>query len=276
MKTSKQQWNRRKLLTTAAGLSMLGTASNAGLFDWFSTEEIDLTNAKTTRNQHRGYSNYYELSTSKDGPVKQESAITVDDWIVSIDNKNLTIDELMGRRYEDLQSEWFRFRCVEAWSMIVQHNGFPLSEILEEYGDTSKKYVQFECLQQQGLPGQNRFSSIEWPYREWLHMDEAMSPICWATFGYYGEPSIVNGSPLRISSPWLYGFCQPKGVVKITCTDEDPISSWEQLAPYEYGKDQRIVDPQQSHPRWSQATERFIHSEGTSRIPTIYMNGYEL
>lgn len=278
MKTTQEQWNRRKFIAASLGFSGVASTAQSGIFDLFKDKpnvEFDRLSATTTQDQHIGYSNYYELGTSKSDPAENIDLLNTDNWMVDVDGANLTIEQLMGRSYEDLSHEWFRFRCVEAWSMNVQADGIPLSEIIEEFGDKTKKYVQFECVQQKGLPGQGRFSSINWPYREYLRMEEAMNPLCWAVFGYYGEPSAVNGSPLRISIPWQYGFTQPKGVVKILCTDEKPISSWEQLAPYEYGPNARIVDPNQPHPRWSQATERFIHSEGTDRVSTLYLNGYE-
>lgn len=278
MNTTYSQFTRRRALAAAMGFTgaMASTQAQAGfLSDLFSKkdEEPIRASGETTLKQYRGYSNGYEFGQSKSDPLKHESSLVVDGWTVDFDGRSLTLDELRGRPFEDLQSEWFNFRCVEAWGMRVSYNGMPFSELLTTFGDTSKKYVAFECVQQEGLRGQNR-RGFSWPYVEAITMEEAMHPLCWAVFGNYGVPSVANGAPFRVNLPWKYGFKSPKWVVKITCTDDKPPATWNQIAPSEYGWYSNVY-PDIDHPRWSQSSHRHITASGTARIDTQRYNGYE-
>ena len=282
MKTTKEQWDRRKIITRGLGFAgasaILGSAAYGKWFDW-PTSNLGIANdmepitGKTTREQYRGYSNGYELGQGKSDPLTHEKSMITTNWMVDFDGQELTLDQIRGRSFADLQSEWFNLRCVEAWSMYVNYNGFPLSELIKEYGDVSKKYVAFTCVQQPGLPGQNR-RGFDWPYVEAYTMEEAMNPLTWAVFGNYGEPSVANGSPFRVNCPWKYGFKSPKWVVKIECTDTKPPATWNQISSREYGWYSNVY-PAIPHNRWRQDSERFISEGGTKRRPTKIYNGYE-
>ena len=280
-KTTKDQWNRRKVITAGLGFTgvgaLLATSAQGKWFNW-PTSNIGIANdmepieGETALDQYRGYSNGYELGQGKTDPLTYEDAMDVKDWKIDVDGKTLTLDQLRGRQYSDLKSEWFNLRCVEAWSMYVNYNGFPLSEIINEFGDPSKKYVAFTCVEQADLPGQNR-RGFDWPYVEAYTMEEAMHDLTWAVFGNYGEPSVANGSPFRVNIPFKYGFKSPKWVVKIECTDTKPPATWNQISSREYGWFSSVI-PTISHPRWRQDSERFISSSGTKRRPTKLFNGY--
>ena len=167
----------------------------------------------------------------------------------------------------------YRLRCVEAWSMVIPWQGFPLAGLLKAAEPSSAaKYVRFESvLDPQDLPGQND-PTYPWPYQEGLRLDEAMNDLTLLATGLYGEAlPPQDGAPLRLVVPWKYGFKSIKAIVKIELVDKQPATLWSTLAPDEYGF-YANVNPQVDHPRWSQATERRIGE--LSRRPTLMFNGY--
>ena len=286
--TSESQFSRRKVLggMLAAGAGFPATA-NAGWFsDLFGGGSDDSTKKPSydpkyiegisTFKQYHDYSNMYEFGTSKADPGRKEHLAShlLEDWAVDFNGTIMDIDTLMGVPFSGLKEEIFDFRCVEAWGMRVHYNGMPLSELIKKFGDTSKKYVAFTSKVDDAYPGQGRFSTLDWPYREALTMEEAMNPLCWAVFGNYGVQSIANGAPFRINIPWKYGFKSPKAVVKVEFLDEMPPSTWNRLARREYGWYSNVY-PKLSHPRWSQASHRMITEDGTETVDTLRYNGYE-
>jgi len=229
------------------------------------------------------YNNFYELGTGKDDPVKNQSALVTDNWKVTVSGLaekvgTFDFDDLIAKA--ELEERIYRFRCVEAWSMVVPWVGVLLATFLSQFKPSSKaKYVAFESIYDpKNLPGQrNRFSTIDWPYIEGLRMDEAMNELAFMATGLYGKalPN-QNGAPLRLVVPWKYGFKSIKSIVKIHFTEEQPKTTWNLLAPQEYGF-YANVNPNVSHPRWSQAKERRLPSTffNLHRIPTLMFNGYE-
>jgi len=171
----------------------------------------------------------------------------------------------------------YRFRCVEAWSMVVPWNGFELADLLNKVGvQAGAKYVAFEtALRPDEMRGVS-FPVLDWPYREGLRLDEAMHPLTIMATGLYGKPMLnQNGAPIRLVVPWKYGFKSIKSIVRITLTDEQPFTSWNDANAREYGFYSN-VNPEVDHPRWSQATERRIGGGlFAKRQPTLMFNGYE-
>jgi sulfoxide reductase catalytic subunit YedY len=171
----------------------------------------------------------------------------------------------------------YRFRCVEAWSMVVPWNGFELKDILDKVSvQSGAKYVAFEtALRPDEMPGV-RYNVLDWPYREGLRLDEAMHPLTMMATGIYGKPiPNQNGAPIRLVVPWKYGFKSIKSIVRITLTDKEPPTSWSMSNRREYGFYSN-VNPKVNHPRWSQATERKIGGGlFNRRQPTLMFNGYE-
>jgi sulfoxide reductase catalytic subunit YedY len=175
-----------------------------------------------------------------------------------------------------LEERIYRFRCVEAWSLVVPWIGFPLSDLLARFKPTSKaKYVEFTTLYDPGqMPGQ-RSAVLNWPYVEGLRIDEAMHPLTLMVVGLYGRvlPN-QDGAPLRLIVPWKYGFKSIKSIVQIGFSARQPNTAWNVAAPQEYGF-YANVNPQVDHPRWSQATERRIGAPFlAARRPTLPFNGY--
>jgi sulfoxide reductase catalytic subunit YedY len=188
--------------------------------------------------------------------------------------KTLDIDSIM--KLAPLEERIYRHRCVEGWSMVIPWVGFPLSELIKQADPLAKaKYVAFETIEAPDQMPNQRRAVLQWPYVEGLRMDEAMHPLTILAVGLYDQvlPN-VDGAPLRLVVPWKYGFKGIKAIVKVSFTDYTPPTTWNQMAPNEYGFYSN-VNPKKDHPRWSQATERRI-GEGVfaPKHPTLMFNGY--
>jgi len=227
------------------------------------------------------YNNFYEFGMEKDEPARYAGRMKTRPWTVTIEGevrKPGVWDVEALLKLQPLEERIYRLRCVEGWSMVLPWVGYSLSELIRRVEPTGNaKFVQFFTLADRAqMPGL-RSSVINWPYTEGLRLDEAMHPLTLLAFGMYGEvlPN-QNGAPLRLVVPWKYGFKSAKSLVKIRFVDKQPKTSWEQSAPDEYGFFSN-VNPQVSHPRWSQATERRIGEDGllAKRRPTLMFNGYE-
>ena len=225
------------------------------------------------------YNNFYEFGWDKTDPAANAGKMTTDPWSVTVDglvDKPGTYDLADLVKGQPLEERIYRFRCVEAWSMVIPWIGFELSGLLNRLGvQPSAKYVAFQTLHRpEEMPGQ-RAGGIDWPYVEGLRLDEAMHPLTIMATGLYGEnlPN-QNGAPMRLVVPWKYGFKSIKSIVKISLVAEQPPTTWQQLQPSEYGF-YANVNPEVNHPRWSQATERRIGAGlFASRQETFKFNGY--
>lgn len=221
------------------------------------------------------YNNYYEFSTDKEAVARLSKDFPISPWKIEVGglvNKPKTFD-LDDLNKFSIQERVYRLRCVEAWSMVIPWMGFPLAELLNEVEPTSAaKFVRFETLYDPNkMPGQNN-SWYEWPYVEGLRLDEAMNDLTLLATGLYGKNLLPqSGAPARLVVPWKYGFKSIKAIVKIDLVEEMPTSLWMAAAPNEYGF-YANVNPDVSHPRWSQATERRIGETG--RRKTLMFNGY--
>ncbi|WP_416367730.1 protein-methionine-sulfoxide reductase catalytic subunit MsrP [Tritonibacter mobilis] len=264
-------WNRRKLLAGLAGAGLGSIASGAIADDAL---EPNTWEEVTT------YCNFYEFGTGKTDPATYAHEMTTSPWEVEIDG---LVDNPGTYGFEQILAEMtleeriYRFRCVEAWSMVIPWQGFELADLLNLAGvQEGAKYVTFETLLRPSeMPG-TRYPVLDWPYREGLRLDEAMHPLTLMATGIFGKPlPNQNGAPLRLVVPWKYGFKSIKSVVKITLTDQEPPTSWNMANAREYGFYSN-VNPEVDHPRWSQATERRIGGGLFSRRqPTLMFNGYE-
>jgi len=222
------------------------------------------------------YNNFYEFSTNKGGVAPRAKNFVTRPWTIAVGGmvhkpKTFDLDDLI--KLAPLEDRVYRFRCVEAWSMIIPWLGFPLKRLLDEVEPAgSAKYVAFTTLfDPERMPNQ-RGDVLPWPYVEGLRLDEAMHPLTILAAGLYGKTLLPqNGAPIRLVVPWKYGFKSIKSIVKITLTDKQPPTTWSDAAPDEYGFYSN-VNPEVSHPRWSQATERRIGEWG--RRDTLIFNGY--
>ena len=222
------------------------------------------------------YNNFYELGTDKGDPARNSARLRTHPWSVAIEGEVakpgvVPLEDLL--RPHPLEERVYRLRCVEAWSMVIPWVGFPLRDLLARFAPTSRaKFVAFETiLDRENLPGQKR-DVLDWPYVEGLRIDEAMHPLTLLAVGMYGRalPN-QNGAPLRLVVPWKYGFKSIKSIVRIRLVEAQPPTTWNLSAPHEYGFYSN-VNPDVSHPRWSQKRERRIGELG--RRPTLPFNGY--
>lgn len=275
--TPKPLWlNRRQLMTGAAAL-----VASPALADQKAAPSPYSTDAEpNTLEEISGYNNFYEFGTGKEDPAAYASALTVDPWSVVIDgmvDKPGTYDLADLVKDQPLEERIYRFRCVEAWSMVVPWIGFQLSGLLNRVGvQPSAKFVAFETLVRPEEMFGQQSPILEWPYREGLRLDEAMHPLTILATGLYGEElPKQNGAPIRLVVPWKYGFKSIKSIVRISLTDTMPQSTWNMLQPSEYGFYSN-VNPLVDHPRWSQASERRIGAGlFDGRQDTLMFNGYE-
>ncbi|CAA0108908.1 Protein-methionine-sulfoxide reductase catalytic subunit MsrP [BD1-7 clade bacterium] len=294
-----QYLKRRDFIKGAAAMGLVGAAMPKQLL----AEEVDKTKSlqykkATAADESKGfytgetltpykdvtsYNNFYEFGMGKSDPSRfAPDDLITDPWSVKmtghIKNPGTYHMEDILKRF-DLEERIYRLRCVEAWSMVIPWIGFTLKDMIQWLEPTSKaKYVAFETLYDpKQMPGQRSFTSIiHWPYREGLRMDEAMNDLTLMSVGLYGKTlPAQNGAPIRLVVPWKYGFKSIKSIVGIHFLESAPETSWERLAPNEYGF-YANVNPNVSHPRWSQATERRLPSGlfDFSRRKTEIFNGY--
>lgn len=243
----------------------------------FSTDE-----EKTPFEDVVRYNNFYEFGTGKDDPARYADEMSVDPWSVVVEGEcdrpgAYSLDDLM--KPHELEERVYRLRCVEAWSMVVPWIGIPLADLLKRFEPNSRaKFVYFETLHDpEQMRGQRSlFSTVDWPYREGLRMDEAMNELSFMAVGLYGKtlPN-QNGAPIRLVVPWKYGFKSIKSIVRIRFQEEQPATTWEMIAPQEYGF-YANVNPEVDHPRWSQKRERRLPSGLLSPnwVETQKFNGY--
>ncbi|WP_438987648.1 protein-methionine-sulfoxide reductase catalytic subunit MsrP [Marivivens donghaensis] len=266
--TPKQLWLNRRQLIAAAGASFVGMPALAQSLEPNTLSDI------------RSYNNYYEFGTGKEDPAQNAHKLDSSNWTIKVDGLvdkpgDYSLDDLLGGL--TVEERIYRFRCVEAWSMVVPWNGVELADVLDRVGvKSSAKYVAFETVvQPDNMIGVQR-RVIPFPYVEGLRLDEARHPLTLLATGIYGEPMAnQNGAPIRLVVPWKYGFKSIKSIVRITLTDKQPPATWNLINAREYGFYSN-VNPNVSHPRWSQASERLIGGGlFASRQDTLMFNGYD-
>lgn len=289
--------SRRKFMRTmAAGSVALATAPLIGIDEVEAGGMIPkvhksiytLKEALTEKKFVYGHNNFYEFGTGKGDPAKHAKNFKTRPWTVRVEGeikKAVTYDFDDLIKMHHLEERIYRLRCVEAWSMVVPWVGIPLRDIIKRLQPTSRaRFVEFTTLHDpKQMPGQRTGifgGSLPWPYVEALRLDEAMNPLTILAVGIYGEfMPPQNGAPIRLVVPWKYGFKSIKSIVKIRFTSTRPRTTWNQAAPREYGF-YANVNPDVSHPRWSQARERRIASGSwyeallKSKRKTLPFNGY--
>ncbi|MDA9569186.1 protein-methionine-sulfoxide reductase catalytic subunit MsrP [Candidatus Pelagibacter sp.] len=275
--TPEQIYNKRREFIKSIGLGVgsLSLSSIPFLNNAYSQNKTELTSYKDITT----YNNYYEFGTGKGDPFKNSQEFVTKPWSVTIEGEvdnpiTLSVEEIIS--LFPSEERVYKLRCVEGWSMVIPWMGFSLSKLLNKVSvKNSAKFVEFESIYDPLQMKGQKYPVLNWPYKEGLRIDEAMHPITTVVTGLYGKslPN-QNGAPLRIFVPWKYGFKSAKAIVKIKLVENMPTSSWMRSSPREYGFYSN-VNPNVSHPRWSQATERVI-GEGilSPRIETEMFNGY--
>jgi sulfoxide reductase catalytic subunit YedY len=282
--------NRRAFLGAAAGAAAAGMVPDlaqaqrvadlpdptASLYPIKRNEQYVLDRPLTDEKFNGSYNNFYEFGTSKN-VTKAAQALKLRPWTVKIDGmvekpQEIGIDDLLKKM--PLEERLYRHRCVEAWSMTIPWSGFALAEMVKLAQPlSSAKYLRMETfLDPSSAPGQKQ-TWYPWPYVEGLTIAEATNELAFIAIGTYGHPMPKqHGAPLRLATPWKYGFKSVKSIVRFNFTDQQPKTFWEGLQAAEYGF-WANVNPEVPHPRWSQATEELI-GLGGERRPTLLFNGY--
>jgi len=283
-------WNRREWLRTAVGGALATAAATVAPGSPLVTPasaQAALPNVKKSAytvdekqnswEDVTGYNNFYEFGTDKEDPARYAGKLTTRPWVVKIDGEcakpgSYGIDDIM--KWFPLEERVYRFRCVEAWSMVIPWVGFPLADLVKRAEPTGKaKYVEFTTLMRPGEMFGQREPILNWPYVEGLRLDEALHPLTLMAVGVYGKvlPN-QNGAPLRLIVPWKYGFKSIKSIVRIKFTASQPVTAWNVSNPREYGFFSN-VNPEVDHPRWTQSRERRIGE--FFRRKTLMFNGYD-
>ncbi len=290
--TKKAEYLDRRAFLAAAGIAGAGLVASNFLPEMlspksaFANTKLNFTKSDlsthgedlTPEKDVTTYNNFYEFGTDKDDPYKNATKFRTSPWTVSIEGlcdkpQKLGVDGIVKLDSNGLEERVYRMRCVEGWSMVIPWIGIPLSAVIKAAQPQSKaKYVAFQTIYDpKQMEGQQR-QILDWPYVEGLRMDEAMNPLSILAVGMYGE-SLPNqdGAPIRLVVPWKYGFKGIKSIVKIKFVEKEPPTTWNRMAPEEYGFYSN-VNPNVDHPRWSQATERRIGE--FRRRKTLMFNGY--
>ncbi len=280
--------NRRKFIKAAAagaaGLALGPAGLSAGepgqsqeIPPRFARLESELGEPLNSYGDVTTYNNFYEFGTRKDDPHRNSGDFQPEPWTVSIGGEcnkpgDYHLEDLLSG--VTLEDRVYRLRCVEAWSMVIPWYGFQLSSLINRVEPTGNaRFIRFETVvRPEEMPGQ-RAPILNWPYVEGLRMDEAMHPLTLMATGVYGmDLPNQNGAPLRLVVPWKYGFKGVKSIVKIDFVREMPLNTWKRQNSNEYGF-YANVNPNVSHPRWSQARERRLPSL-FKNFDTMMFNGY--
>ena len=278
--------NRRALLAGLGGSVLsglpIGSAQSANSIQPLSAEKSKTVAAPsdpvTDAKLATSYNNYYEFGTSKSAPAQEADSLTIKPWSIEVSGevmkpRRIDLEDLLRL---PLEERIYRFRCVEAWSMVVPWIGFEFKHLAALVEPTSKaKFVRFTTVarpeEMSGLRA--RIPVLDWPYTDGLRIDEAMHPLTLMVVGMYGQtlPN-QNGAPVRLMVPWKYGFKNVKSIVKIEFLEKQPLGSWTKAAMHEYGFYSN-VNPHVDHPRWSQKRERLLPALFASRETELF-NGY--
>ena len=277
--------NRRKIIKAAAGLSIASllpstaSAEQAKKYAAVPSGPYSANLQVTSIEDAANYTNYYEFSTNKKDSTVLAQPLKTNPWVITVEGE---AEKTGGFNFEDilknnpLEERISRFRCVEAWSMVVPWIGFPLGAMLQQFKPTAKaKFVEFTTLYNPEVMIGQRGKSLDWPYVEALRIDEAMHPLAFMATGMYDEDlPKQNGAPLRLVVPWKYGFKSIKAIVKIRFSETMPATAWNKMAAGEYGF-YANVNPDVPHPRWSQSRERILGASiFTPKRKTELFNGY--
>ncbi len=277
--------NRRKIIKAAAGLSIasllpsIASAEQAKKYAAVPSGPYSANLQVTSIEDAANYTNYYEFSTNKKDSTVLAQPLKTNPWTITVEGEaektgEFNLEDIL--KNNPLEERISRFRCVEAWSMVVPWIGFPLGAMLQQFKPTAKaKFVEFTTMYNPEVMIGQRGKSLDWPYVEALRIDEAMHPLAFMATGMYDEDlPKQNGAPLRLVVPWKYGFKSIKAIVKIRFSETMPATAWNKMAAGEYGF-YANVNPDVPHPRWSQSRERILGASiFTPKRKTELFNGY--
>lgn len=291
--------NRRRFLKLGAGagigasLALVGCRSQAtteaallGTQALEAVPNLEFANAGrplTSELVAATYNNFYEFGGTKTIWQKAQ-ALPTDPWTVEVTGlvnqpRTYDLDDLLTQF--PIEERIYRFRCVEAWAMVVPWLGFPMRAILRAADPTPEaKFVRFTSYFDSQVtrgPGFPPTQFLPFPYTEGLRIEEMANDLAFFAVGIYGHTlPKQHGAPIRAVLPWKYGFKGAKSIVKIEFIATQPATYWNTISPGEY-KFAANVEPQVPHPRWSQEKERLISADDQfswEEVPTVQYNGY--
>ena len=258
------------------GMASVAHAAKITGFPAPRNEGFTLDRPITDENEATTYNNFYEFGSSKN--IKNAARnLRVAPWGITIDGmveKEIYIDAAdLVTKLGGMEERLYRHRCVEAWAMAVPWTGIPLAKLVNfARPSAGAKFLRFETFLDPETARGQRQTWFPWPYVEGVTIEEATNELAFLGTGLYGKAlPKQNGAPIRLVLPWKYGFKSIKSIKKITFTDQQPVSFWEDLQPNEYGF-WANVNPEVPHPRWSQAQERMLGFD--EKVPTLKYNGY--
>ena len=278
--------NRRQFIQSSTA-TLIGTTLSSNLYgaherkDNQYNDQLSQNDTLNTYEEITTYNNFYEFGTGKSDPSNFSNKFKPRPWSISVEGLvtkpgMIDLEDLISNF--TIEDRVYRLRCVEAWSMVIPWQGFPLKDLIKKVEPLSDaKYIEFETVYRpEEMPGQKRkiiSFYVPWPYTEGLRLDEGLHPLTILSTGLYGHDLLnQNGAPLRLVVPWKYGFKSIKSIVAIRFLKEQPKTTWPLINPSEYAFYSN-VNPNVNHPRWTQATERRIGE--FLRRPTLMFNGYE-
>jgi len=293
-------FDRRRMLKSAGALALAGALTNCGpasntqvstgeepetpeapnpnpgIYPAKRNAAYTVDRAITPEDIVTSYCNYYEFGSEKDDPSRYAGLLPVRPWEVSFEGmveepRKIDMDDLI--KAMPIEERLYRHRCVEAWSFAAPWSGFPMKALIDFAKPMSgAKYVVMKSFMNPSIAFAQKEFWVPWPYTEGLTVEEATNDLAFIVTGAYGKPlKKQNGAPIRLATPWKYGFKSTKGIQRFIFTDQRPVTYWMALGPSEYGF-WANVNPEISHPRWSQASEELLGT-GT-RVPTLLYNGY--
>ena len=278
--------NRRQFIQSSTA-TLIGTTLSSNLYgahekkDNQYNDQLSQNDTLNIYEEITTYNNFYEFGTGKSDPSNFSNKFKPRPWSISLEGLvtkpgMIDLEDLISNF--TIEDRVYRLRCVEAWSMVIPWQGFPLKDLIKKVEPLSDaKYIEFETVYRpEEMPGQKRkiiSFYVPWPYTEGLRLDEGLHPLTILSTGLYGHDLLnQNGAPLRLVVPWKYGFKSIKSIVAIRFVKEQPKTTWPLINPGEYAFYSN-VNPNVDHPRWTQATERRIGE--FMRRPTLMFNGYE-
>ena len=285
--TSYQAYLNRRQFIKSSTATLIGTTLSSNLYgaherkDNQYNDQLSQNDTLNTYEEITTYNNFYEFGTGKSDPSNFSNKFKPRPWSISVEGLvtkpgMIDLEDLISNF--TIEDRVYRLRCVEAWSMVIPWQGFPLKDLIKKVEPLSDaKYIEFETVYRpEEMPGQKRkiiSFYVPWPYTEGLRLDEGLHPLTILSTGLYGHDLLnQNGAPLRLVVPWKYGFKSIKSIVAIRFVKEQPKTTWPLINPGEYAFYSN-VNPNVDHPRWTQATERRIGE--FMRRPTLMFNGYE-
>ena len=278
--------NRRQFIQSSTA-TLIGTTLSSNFYGAYErkdnqyNDQLSQNDTLNTYEEITTYNNFYEFGTGKSDPSNFSNKFKPRPWSISVEGLvtkpgMIDLEDLISNF--TIEDRVYRLRCVEAWSMVIPWQGFPLKDLIKKVEPLSDaKYIEFETVYRpEEMPGQKRkiiSFYVPWPYTEGLRLDEGLHPLTILSTGLYGHDLLnQNGAPLRLVVPWKYGFKSIKSIVAIRFLKEQPKTTWSLINPSEYAFYSN-VNPNVDHPRWTQATERRIGE--FMRRPTLMFNGYE-